>query len=112
MARIERAAPATARPSVLGWILLWMGGFGALFATLGLQAFERFFIVDPKFQGSARASLFLCGASVVALLLSVYRFIFPDNHPLNLSVPKNVNTPLSFALAMFIGWLIGTTVFR
>jgi hypothetical protein len=110
---IEQVVPAAARPSVLGWIVIAMAVVGGIFATGGLVVFEQVFPVEPDFEGSARASLFLCGASVVAFVLSLYRFLFFRGKPaLNLTIPKRLNTPLGFALCMFIGWLIGTTVFR
>ena len=107
---IKRFIGAITGPSVLGRIILAAAVGGAIFAIPGLPVFEYFFNVAEKYEGRAAASLFLCGASVVALSYTIYRL--RSTSTLDLTVPRGVNTPLGFLLAMGIGWLVGTTIFR
>jgi hypothetical protein len=71
--------------------------------------FEMLFPVLPRYQHNARAALVVFGLSFTVFAVAAYRFIrrSPPLPPLS----SVLNDEISGALGIFLGWLIGTTIF-
>lgn len=89
----------------------------ALFVTFVIGAigggwvFELFHSIPPAAAVGVRGSLGLAVCSFAIFVVSVIR-IFRNEDPLDLTPPKDANPLVAMLLAIFIGFLIGTSIFK
>jgi hypothetical protein len=80
-------------------------------AVLGGWVFELFHPIPPAAAVSVRGSLALSFCSFVAFVLSVFR-IARGEKPLDLHIPPDWSPVTAMAVAILIGYLIGTSIFK
>lgn len=100
-------------PAVAVIVLLMLAA--SVFAwTGGNDWFEATFPVSPLYEHGARAALVVCALSAVAALAAIWNtvLLLLGRRPLNVSLPRRVDTYLQTGFAIAVGLLIGTTVFR
>ena len=89
----------------------------ALFVTFlvgavgGGWVFELFHPIPPGAAIGVRGSLGLAVCSFVIFVVSVIR-IARNEDPLDLTPPHDSNPLVAMLIAIFIGYLIGTSIFR
>jgi hypothetical protein len=86
----------------VSFVVGWIGGG---------WIFERFHPIPADAAVGVRGSLALSFCLFVAFVLSVYR-ILRGEKPLDLQVPPDWTPVVAMVLAIAIGYLIGTSIFR
>jgi len=104
----------TRTPNVLGVILGAMVIAAALAWTIGTAWFDSTFPVPDRYKGAARPALIVDALTAVATVVAfINASLATANRPtLNIAVERKWEAYLSAAVAIGVGILIGTTIFK